>query len=74
MYYRYQISYWFRFGDDSFLIITFLLSLRHGFRAILRAGKADIEQIQKVVPFITLLKITLKCLSLRVVLDLLIKF
>ena len=49
---RYQIPDWLRFGDDLFIVVKFLLSLRHGFRAILitelraalRAEKADIEQ------------------------------
>ena len=53
MSYRHQISYWFRFGNNSFLITTFFLSLRHGLGAILRAEKADLEQIQKVVRLIT---------------------
>ena len=33
---RYQISDWLRSGDDSFIVITFLLSSRYGFRSILR--------------------------------------
>ena len=49
------MSHWFRFGDDPFVVITFLRSLRHGadFRAALRAEKANVEPTQKVVPFIT---------------------
>ena len=43
----------FDLATTLFLIITFLWSLRHGIRAALRAEKADIEQTQKVVPFIT---------------------
>ena len=50
---RHQVSHWLRFGNNSFLVVTSLLSLRHGSRAALRAEMADIEQIQKVVPFIT---------------------
>ena len=50
---RHPISYWFRFGDDSFLVITFLRPLRHVFGAALRAEKSDIKQIQKMIPYIT---------------------
>ena len=33
---RYQISDWLRSGDDTFIVITLLLSFRHGLRVILR--------------------------------------
>ena len=50
---RDQIHHRFRLCCDSFFTWIFLRSFRHHFRTIDRTEMADVEQTQKMIPFIT---------------------
>ena len=49
----YQIHHRLRFCCDSFFICIFLRSFRHHFKTIAGTEMADVEQTQKMIPFIT---------------------
>ena len=49
----YQIHHRLRFCCDSFFICIFLRSFRHRFKTIAGTEMADVEQTQKMIPFIT---------------------
>ena len=50
---RDQIHHWFRLCCDSFFTWIFLRSFRHHLRTLCRTEMANVEQTQKMIPFIT---------------------